>query len=67
MKPYKNQFAQPRTLLPCDISSIDDGIVSKMARCRRGMAVVDPAHLRIISTIVSAAIIAARYDSRMEF
>jgi len=65
MKPYKNQFAQPRDLMECDISAYDAQAIE--SKCSALFWVYDAQVLESISDLVESELAVARIASRMEF
>lgn len=65
MKPYKNQFAQPRDLMECDISYSDVAVVR--SACSFQWFSCEDYILESISDLVESELAVARIASRMEF
>ena len=65
MKPYKNQFAQPRDLMECDISAYDAQAIGAMSSLL--WFSFDDQILESISDLVESELAVARIASRMEF
>ena len=65
MKPYKNQFAQPRDLMECDINSYDAQTIE--SKCSALFWVYDAQVLESISDLVESELAVARVASWVEF
>lgn len=65
MKPYKNQFAQPRDFMDCDIGAYDAQAISAMSSLL--WFSIDDQILESISDLVESELAVARISSRMEF
>jgi hypothetical protein len=66
MKPYKNQFAQPRDLMECDLNGYDDQII-RMSCGGISFFCYSDCLLESISDLVESELAVARIASRMEF
>jgi hypothetical protein len=67
MKPYKNQFTQPRDFMGIDLNGSDIHIISAMQGSYCLVPEVDEQILESISDIVESELAVARIASRMEF
>lgn len=65
MKPYKNQFAQPRDFMECDIRAYDAQVIGLMNNAL--FWCYDDQILELISDLVESGLAFARIASRMEF